>query len=247
MDRIINIRDIGGVPLENGRCVKRGLFFRSSALDKATQSDIAELKSYNLKLIVDFREEFEKSSNKVYTKLGVEYVNVPFIIDSARIVTLHKKRTPSSLVQFVNEDMCIAYRNIPFSNPGYRTLFTAIKNNTVPVLYHCTVGKDRTGAATGILLKMLGASYEAILEDYMKTRAVEQQLKADARKKFWPLFFMRNYVMKRMEPLFLTEESFIKSTFDAIEAKYPSYDEYFECEFGLTKDDIASMRERYTE
>ncbi|MDR3185607.1 MAG: tyrosine-protein phosphatase [Christensenellaceae bacterium] len=247
MEKIINFRDLGGIALENGRFVKTGFFFRSSSLDKATKSDICELKSYNFKLIFDFRDKFEKGTDKVYKKVGVTYINRPFMIESARIIKLNKKRTPSSLVQFVDEDMCIAYRNIPFGNASYQDLFSKIKAGTVPVLFHCTVGKDRTGVASAILLKMLGASRQAIIDDYMKTKRVEPNLLAATRRRFWMLFFMRDYIMKRMMPIFLTKELFIEATLDAIENKYSSYEEYFYNEFGYTHDDIATLREKYTE
>ncbi|MDR0697194.1 MAG: tyrosine-protein phosphatase, partial [Christensenellaceae bacterium] len=242
-----NIRDLGGIELENGSIVKSGYFYRSSSLDKATDHDIEILKSYHLKMIVDFREEFEKGSDKVYKKIGAKYVNVPFMIDSSRIMTLHKKRTLSSLVQFVDEDMCIAYRNIPFNNPGYKKMFDEIKQGSVPILFHCTVGKDRTGVAAAILLKMLGASRDAVIKDYIITKKVEDLLIADSRRRFWMLFFMRGYIMKRMMPIFLAKECFIEATLDTIEAKYPTYEAYFYDQFGYTDSDIATLREKYTE
>jgi protein-tyrosine phosphatase len=247
MEKIINIRDLGGIKLENGNVVKSGYFFRSSSLEKATKSDIEKLKGYGLKLIVDFREKFEKGSDKVYKRLGVAYVNMPFMIDSARIMALHKNRNLSTLVQFVDEDMCIAYRNIPFNNPGYKKMFCEIKNGQTPILFHCTVGKDRTGVASAILLKMLGASRESVIEDYIITKKVEDQLIADSRRRFWMLFFMRNYIMKRMMPIFLAKESYIEAALDAIEAKYQTYEAYFLNEFEYTTEDISILREKYTE
>lgn len=37
-------------------------------------------------------------------------------------------------------------------------------------MYFCTAGKDRTGVASAIILKRLGFSDEAIIDDYMKSK-----------------------------------------------------------------------------
>ena len=36
-----------------------------------------------------------------------------------------------------------------------------------PLLFHCTAGKDRTGFAAAITLRLLGVPEETILEDYL--------------------------------------------------------------------------------
>jgi protein-tyrosine phosphatase len=38
-----------------------------------------------------------------------------------------------------------------------------------PIYIHCTAGKDRTGVATALLLKLLGIANEHILEDYLRS------------------------------------------------------------------------------
>ena len=37
----------------------------------------------------------------------------------------------------------------------------------LPLLYHCSVGKDRTGWMTAIVLAVLGVPREVVLEDYL--------------------------------------------------------------------------------
>lgn len=40
------------------------------------------------------------------------------------------------------------------------------------MLYHCTVGKDRTGVLSALILSLLNASPEAITHDYALTRVI---------------------------------------------------------------------------
>ncbi len=37
------------------------------------------------------------------------------------------------------------YREMPFRNPAYHALFALLEGRRVPVLFHCSCGKDRTG------------------------------------------------------------------------------------------------------
>ena len=46
-------------------------------------------------------------------------------------------------------------------------LLEALYDGRVPVLVHCTVGKDRTGVLLALLLLFLGAREDAVLDDYL--------------------------------------------------------------------------------
>lgn len=247
MEKIFNFRDMGGIPLADGKRVKSGIFFRASALDDASKNDIAALNAYGIRLIYDFRDGFEKESGKVYKQLNATYVNVPFMIDSARITKMHKSPGLKTLVQLENEDMIVAYRNMPFANESYRTLFRHIQNGDTPLLFHCTAGKDRTGVASAILLLLLGASREAIIADYLLTKKAEKHIIDKMRYRLRFLPFLRKKIVTRMMPVFLAEESFITAALDEIAAKYPTTEAYFSEEFSFTAQDIARMRALYTE
>jgi hypothetical protein len=47
-----------------------------------------------------------------------------------------------------------------------------------PTLFHCRLGKDRTGVFAALLLKLLRVSQTDIIEDYMLTARVEDAMKA---------------------------------------------------------------------
>ena len=44
--------------------------------------------------------------------------------------------------------------------------------STGAILWHCSEGKDRCGMTTALILEILGATRETILEDYLKTNLV---------------------------------------------------------------------------
>jgi protein-tyrosine phosphatase len=41
--------------------------------------------------------------------------------------------------------------------------------DNVPILFHCSAGKDRTGIASALLLSALGVDRKDIFDDYMLT------------------------------------------------------------------------------
>lgn len=49
-------------------------------------------------------------------------------------------------------------------------VITALAEFSTPAVYHCTVGKDRTGLISAIVLGLLGVSDECIVADYAATR-----------------------------------------------------------------------------
>lgn len=51
-----------------------------------------------------------------------------------------------------------------------KNIINVIMNAESKVLYFCTVGKDRTGVVSALILKCLGFSDEIIIDDYMESK-----------------------------------------------------------------------------
>ena len=54
-------------------------------------------------------------------------------------------------------------------HPIYRRFFDLLQHSQVPVLFHCTAGKDRTGIASALILTALGVDKTTIISDYLLT------------------------------------------------------------------------------
>ncbi len=53
---------------------------------------------------------------------------------------------------------------------AYKELFLSLGDqNQLPALFHCTMGKDRTGWAAAALLSLLGVPKEVVIEDYLRS------------------------------------------------------------------------------
>jgi protein-tyrosine phosphatase len=246
MENIYNFRDLGGIPTREGKKVKSGFFYRSSALDESSENDLKHLIECGIQCVLDFRESTEITGKAIYDRLGVAYHHTPMLLDSARILNLSNNRTlRNALNPLDKEDMRIGYRSLPFKNSGYKLLFDKVRQGILPVLFHCSVGKDRTGVAAALLLELLGAEREAIIEDYARSRVVEDVIANYITKKVF--FLVRKPIKKAMEPVFMADPSYIVAALEAIDNKYGEISNYFFNEYGINQDEILRIRELYTE
>ena len=133
------------------------------------------------------------------------------------------------------------YKQMPFGNPAYHELFRLLEEHRVPLLFHCTCGKDRTGIAAMLVLLALGVSREDAIADYMLTNVYR---KAIIDK------FMQDKPADQYDLLLPVEgvsESMGAGSIDVLLEKYPSYEAYFDAEYGLTTARLAALRDFYLE
>lgn len=51
----------------------------------------------------------------------------------------------------------------------FKNFFTLLAEDARPLVFHCTAGKDRTGIVAALLLRILGATEDDVLQDYLAT------------------------------------------------------------------------------
>jgi protein-tyrosine phosphatase len=69
-------------------------------------------------------------------------------------------------------------RVLAMYGPSFATAVTAMSADPrAGVMFHCRLGKDRTGVFAALLLKLLRVSDADVIEDYMLTAQVEPQMK----------------------------------------------------------------------
>lgn len=259
-EKALNFRELGGYTAAGGRTVRRGLLWRSAALDEFdSAADRALYESLGLRYILDLRSSREAGAHPDRIPAGARYERISAMafydgseIDFSpagmgRMAAEHERlaaelgRAPSNFELFA-----AFYRRMPFANPAYRALFAALEKGAVPLLFHCSAGKDRTGVAAMLILLALGADRATALRDYMQTNI--------CRKPAIDAFFAAHAGEEHSETE-LREAMAIEGVdlamgagaLDAIEARYPSYEAYFSAEFGLDAARLAALRERYLE
>ena len=152
---IVNCRDLGGYDCPRG-ITAPGRALRCGIPKNPAPSDIEMLKNLGIKTIFDLRGKNEAAEAPSYFESDADFVyyNIPLLEANP---SLNDTRLPIWKMYAMSLD---GFRD------GYRELFTLIGECDSPFLYHCFLGKDRTGIVTALLLGAAGVGREAIIADY---------------------------------------------------------------------------------
>ena len=129
-------------------------------------------------------------------------------------------------------------------------MFAEIERGNVPLLFHCTAGKDRTGVAAMLILKALGASDDVAMEDYLRTNECRRKTRAALALKFQEALGDGEFTEEQERIIGMfggVEEKGLRLAMDAIRERYPSFEAYFEAEYGLDEEKLARLRGQYLE
>ncbi|WP_148550625.1 tyrosine-protein phosphatase [Paraclostridium bifermentans] len=244
---MINFRDIGGCKSSDGRVVKEGLFFRSANLVNLSKNDLQMLKDLNIKTIFDFRDESERLSSPSDIVENINYIRIPAMPQlKSNIAQLGSiKEMMENMFDKNNafELLKEAYYNLPVNNPAYKELVKLMQNDSsLPILMHCTAGKDRTGVGSAIILMILGVNRSSIVEDYLKSN---QSAKDSINEILSVQPELKNVPKDKLKYIFGVNETYINEVFKRIDTDFESTEDYLLKEFNLTKDDIKNLQSKY--
>lgn len=180
-DGFYNARDLGGLPLRDGGTTRFGAYVRSADLRYATEAGLKTAYDEGFRTVFDLRNDFEtrvepRSSNEERANAGrvpptpeaelpegMFGVRVPLDDIRAgefwqRMRAEHRAGTPRFFRPVLEEtpDRVVAVLRAMATAPG-------------GVVYHCAIGRDRTGLITAVLLSLAGVEPEAIAADYALT------------------------------------------------------------------------------
>lgn len=161
LEKAHNVRHLGGHPTASGHATTASDIIRSGSLHELTDAGLASFDALGVKVIVDFRSgvERERYPTPDLSGYNVTVIEAPvFETDASPGALAHQDRHPGHAAiyrQFLTE-----------GGGAYRTLFETIAMASGPVLFHCAVGKDRTGVAAALLLGLAGVPDEHIVADY---------------------------------------------------------------------------------
>jgi len=164
----LNFRDLGGIPVQGG-AVRRGVLYRSEGPASFDEVHRAELSDLGFRVVCDLRSAVENQRAPNDWAQGARLLNFDIIADlrAQREESWSVLRTKPG-VEGARLAMITNYRTMPAAiRPHLRIMVDALVAQEIPMLVHCTAGKDRTGVTIALLLKVLGASDEDIRRDYL--------------------------------------------------------------------------------
>ena len=170
--RVRNVRDLGGYTYraEDGSQGETafGVFLRGPSLRRLGSRDFEVLRGYGqgLKCVVDLRSDFEARhwpDPYASGRDGVTYVHAPMLD------RLHAK----GIRDAIPDRMSTVYKSLLDNDAqSIHGVMEAIDRygSGGCTLFHCRVGKDRTGVMAMLLLGLAGVSDADILEDFAATQ-----------------------------------------------------------------------------
>jgi protein-tyrosine phosphatase len=173
-----NFRDLGGYPAGDFQ-TRWGQLYRSDALQELTESDVAVVRRLGLRSIVDLRTagEAEQTGRGRMAGEPVTYIDVSVSQDAAAA-------RPSDWS--TADDDVLVTRYMAYLETGGEAFVRALRfmadEDTLPMVFHCFFGKDRSGVLAALVLDCLGVDREAIVADYaLSASAMPSLLAALAR------------------------------------------------------------------
>jgi protein-tyrosine phosphatase len=197
LDGAVNVRDIGGYRSAHGLEVMSGRLFRGDALNRLTSGDVSRLDRLGLRTVIDFRSAGEVllgGGDRV--PYGIEFVHLPVnggdleavyeLIASGDHDRQRRELGDGRAASF----MAGMYRGFVADGRQREAFGAALRlmsaPGRLPLLHHCTSGKDRAGWMTAIVLTALGVPRELVLRDYLLSndyhRAGHDKLRLDLLK-----------------------------------------------------------------
>jgi protein-tyrosine phosphatase len=160
-----NVRDLGGIPLEQGGETRYGVLVRADNIRQLSDEGWRALADHGVRRIVDLRwpEELAQDPPR---EVGLEVVHVSLfgVLDSGYVDPVEdylEAGDPAGYWASEYIEILAKYR------PHFGAAVAAIADaNDGAVLFHCAGGRDRTGLVAALALRVAGAAIGDVAADY---------------------------------------------------------------------------------
>ena len=256
LEGLPNTRDIGGIPAADGRYVKHARLLRSGALAGATERDLEVLlDDFGVRTVIDLRTEEERREkpDPEDGMEGVRFEDAP-VLNTATLGVTREGGIKGALkmLRAVQDDPAQIMRDIyermvldEASQRGFASFFDDVLDTQEgTVLWHCTIGKDRAGLAAMLLLHVLGASPDDIMEDYL---ASNRFLESHTQEIMDALaaHHLADRLDESVRVLNSADPRFLQAALDVIDREFGGLDAYVEKALGITDEKRDALRARY--
>lgn len=224
-----NFRDVGALLASDGRTLRRGMLFRSEALLDPGPQDAAQIRECGIRLVFDLRSSAEtlRAPNRFWAGEGIEHHNLDLLSGFPRdenpwaLLRDNPTRAGSEAL------MHALYAGMPRAALSHLPkLFDGVAQGGLPLLVHCTAGKDRTGFIVAILLAALGIKSAAIEADYMASAGRKTDVAREATRHMARSYVGREIGDEAIEGLMGVNPSYLAASFAAIDADFGGTDAY---------------------
>lgn len=238
-EKVNNFRDLGGYQTSGCQTLKWGRIYRSGHLGSPSRFDLDVLQDLGIRTVIDLRGAEERKKTPDTLLPGVNYLHIPLFRSDPFLFRhimfqRHKlgKRLETIYTTWVIDgsakEMGRIFRLI--SDPG-----------NLPVLFHCTAGKDRTGITAALLLLALGVPESTAIADYTLSNAAADRFMIDFQQSISAVRFL-GIKQEHFYPIIATPPEMMASTIDHIKHKYGSIRNYLRKTAGVSDDMLDQLK-----
>lgn len=178
LDGAVNVRDVGGLPTQEGGETAQGRLLRADNLQGLSAADVAKLvDEHRVTTVVDLRSTHEVRAEgpgplravpevrHVHHSVLPEFGTSTDVTAQALLVRRERIRA-----QYPDDFVCGVYLSYVEDRPdSIVAALRAVSSAEGAALVHCAAGKDRTGVVTALALTAVGVLRDAVVADYVAT------------------------------------------------------------------------------
>ena len=239
----VNFRDLGGYETSDGRSVRWGRVYRSDSLESLTPTDVARLEDLGVRFVCDLRRDEERATapSRVlgHPTIRIEHLAVGGIAAETKSMAARMMR--GEIPELGVEAMAQVYVTIlDLHADSFSTVVArAADPEALPIVVHCTAGKDRTGVATALILGALGVDDETIATDYELTTEFHSLAKiAEVR----PQLEAVGIEFAKVEAYWSAPRAVMAAALEGIRERWGGIDDYLRGPGGIAEETLDSLR-----
>jgi protein-tyrosine phosphatase len=240
----VNFRDLGGYATADGRHVQWGRVYRSDSLETLTTADLARLDQLGIRVICDLRRDEERAAapSRVVGRGELRIEHLPIGGIAAETRDMAGRMLRGEIPEVSVATMAGVYLTILDLHPDSfgAVLAHAADAASLPMVIHCTAGKDRTGVASALLLAALGVDDETVAADYELSNELQAYARVAAVR---PQLDAAGIRFEKVEAYFLAPREVIVATLDGLRERHGSVEAYLTGQAGLRKATLDKLRD----
>jgi protein-tyrosine phosphatase len=121
-----------------------------------------------------------------------------------------------------------------------------LQQERLPMLVHCTAGKDRTGFIISLLQRTLGVPMDQVLDHYMVSNDSVKAFQETMAQRY-RLFTIMGSSYEKFSPLMEAHREYLQAAYDLINRQFDSLDMYLNGHIGLSEEGCASLKRIFLE
>ncbi|MFD1126256.1 tyrosine-protein phosphatase [Lentilactobacillus raoultii] len=247
MEELTNFRPLAGYSTLDGGRFKAGLLYRGGQIADLTPTQLAFLRDrLKISKVIDFRSLAERTQYPDSTWSGLDYEPIDVLVDA--------KKSGVSIEGMVyhagdiGDVMLATYEQLAISSSaqqGYQQFLEELVDTPQPTFFHCFAGKDRTGVASALILKIAGVSDQEIFDDYLKTN--QSRKKANEKILAQLSDQLTEAQQKALGQALVVDQRYLQRFFVTVNQHYGNFETYLTDGLKLSPNFVTLFRHQYVD